>query len=427
MQNKLLQGIRIADLTSVVFGPYCTQCLADLGADVIKIEPPEGDIFRRAGVRQERAPAMGAVHMNLNRSKRSVVLDLKSPDGLAAMFELIASCDVFIHNVRQDAIARLGLDYESVKAVCPDIIYVHCVGFGSSGPYAHLQAYDDIIQSLAGTATLLPRVDGNPTPRYVPSLIADKVAGLYAVQAVQAALIHQLRTGEGQRVEVPMFEAFAQFALLEHLFGKTWCDSGMLAGYPRQLDPNRQPMRTQDGYVCVVPYTDATWVRFFEIAGHPEILADERFSTPSARQRHTSLLNMEMARVLQNRPTVEWVNLLNAASIPAMPVNDLECITDDPHLQATGFFQRRHHAMAGDYLEMRAPLRFSALPETQLPLGRCAPGLGEHTAEVLGELTAMRMTARGLLRARQNRSEGAKRGGKSASRRLGEGRRRAEK
>lgn len=387
-KSHMLNGIRIADLTSVVFGPYATQCLADYGADVIKIEPPEGDIFRTKGAKVS-APGMGAVHMNLNRNKRSAVMDLKSDEGRENVLRLIATSDVFVHNVRENAIKKLGLDYDAVRQVKPDIIYVHCVGFGSDGPYAGLQAYDDIIQALSGVTSFLPRVDGDQQPRFIPSLIADKVAGLYAAQAIQTALIHKLRTGQGQRVEVPMFESFVQFAMLEHLCGKTWLDESMPSGYLRQFLPNRQPMSTLDGFVSVVPYTDATWVQFFDLAGRPEITEREDLCTPELRAANVTRLYTEMSLILRERTTADWVALFNPASIPAMPVNGMDDLVDDPHLRAVGFFQEREHASAGRYLEMRAPLRFSACaPESHWV--KPAPELGEHTEGVLAELAGMR-------------------------------------
>jgi crotonobetainyl-CoA:carnitine CoA-transferase CaiB-like acyl-CoA transferase len=219
--KTLLDGIRIIDLSSVVFGPYCTQILTDLGADVIKIEPPEGDAFRFSA-KSARSRGMSPGHLTLNRGKRSAVLNLKNPDDLAVMQGHLAKADVFIHNVRGKSIERLGLGYEAVKALNEKIIYVHCVGFGSDGPYADLQAYDDVIQAATGTASLPPRVDGNPRPRYIPSLIADKVAGLHAAYATLAAIVYRQRTGEGQFVEVPMFETFTHFMLREHFAGQTF-------------------------------------------------------------------------------------------------------------------------------------------------------------------------------------------------------------
>jgi crotonobetainyl-CoA:carnitine CoA-transferase CaiB-like acyl-CoA transferase len=370
----MLEGVRVVDLTSVVFGPYCTQILADLGAEVIKVEPPAGDLYRYSG-KAAKTPGMSPGHMSVNRGKRSVVLDLKQPSDLERMRGLIADADIFIHNVRLNAIERLGLDFAAVRALKPDIIYVHCVGFGSNGPYRDLQAYDDVIQAASGTATLASRVDGNPRPRYIPSLIADKVAGLHGAYAVMAAAIHRLRTGEGQFVEVPMFEAFTHFMLMEHLAGQTFDPPVGSVGYGRQLDPHRQPFPTADGYICIVPYTDESWARVFAVLGAPEVLEQERFATRSLRGKNVTSLYQEMAALTPRRTTESWLASLHAASIPAMPVRDIAEIRDDPHLQAVGFFTPQEHPTEGRYVQMKAPVTFSAAHSRRL---EHAPALGEH-------------------------------------------------
>jgi crotonobetainyl-CoA:carnitine CoA-transferase CaiB-like acyl-CoA transferase len=386
---RMLEGIRIVDLTSVVFGPYCTQTLADMGADVIKVEPPTGDQFRQAG-RPAKTPLMGPCHMTLNRGKRSVALDLKNPEDHKTMAELLASADVYVHNVRGQAMERLGFGYEAVKALNPNIIYVHCVGFGSDGPYADLQAYDDVIQAATGTATLLPRVDGNPRPRYIPSLIADKVAGLHGAYAVLAAYIHRLRTGEGQFVEVPMFEAFTQFMLEEHLFGAVFDPPTSPVGYARQIDPHRQPFPTSDGYISIVPYTDQSWAKVFAVLGARHVLDDERLANPLLRAKNSALLYRAIAELTPARTSAEWVAALNAQQIPAMPVRDLGDIMDDPHLKAAGFFRRREHPSEGSYFEMRPPVRFGAAPDIAI---EPAPRVGEHTAAIRAELGLAKKSA----------------------------------
>lgn len=380
----MLEGIRVVDLTSVVFGPYATANLADLGADVIKVEPPGGDMFRAAG-KPAATPMMGPCHMTLNRGKRSVVLDLKNPGDAATMRELLATADVFIHNVRGKAIARLGFDYEAVRALRPDIIYVHCTGFGGGGRYRDLQAYDDVIQAATGTCSLAPRVDGDPRPRYIPSLIADKVAGLHGTQAVLAALVHKLRTGEGQRVEVPMFESFAHFMLIEHLFGLTFDPPTSPEGYPRQLDPNRQPFPTRDGYVSIVPYTEEIVRRLFALLGAPEVLDEPRFATQAERARNATQLYAEVARLTTRFTTEELVPMLHGARIPALPCRDLGDILADPHLADAGFFKRRTHPSEGDYFEMQPPIRYAAATARDL---RMPPRVGEHTQEIRDELAA---------------------------------------
>jgi len=378
----MLEGIRIVDMTSIVFGPYATQMLADMGADVIKVEPPTGDQMRQAG-RPRATPRMGPVHMTLNRGKRSIALDLKAPSDAATMRRLLATADVFIHNVRGAAIERLGFGYAAIRTIRPDVVYVHCTGFGSGGPYSALQAYDDVIQAASGAATLLPRADGDPRPRYIPSLIADKVAGLYGAQAVLAAIVHRLRTGEGQFVEVPMFESFAHFLLQEHLFGAVFEDPIEPAGYPRQVDPQRQPFPASDGYVSIVPYTPDTVVRTFEVLGAPEVLAEARFATPLDRLRNITQLYAEIAARTPARRCAEWVERMNAAGVPCMKVRDLADLREDPHLAATGFFRSREHASEGGYVEMPLPIRFAATPA--MPAAP-PPVLDEHGPAIRAEL-----------------------------------------
>jgi crotonobetainyl-CoA:carnitine CoA-transferase CaiB-like acyl-CoA transferase len=363
--NAMLQGLRIVDLTTVVFGPYSTQTLADMGAEVIKVEGITGDIFRYAG-HPAHTPGMGPGHMTLNRGKASIVLDLKTEADKEVMRELLATADVFIHNVRTQAIERLGFGYEDVKALKPDIIYVHCVGFGSDGPYADLQAYDDLIQAATGTTSLLPRVDGNPKPRYMASLIADKVAGLHGVYAVLGAMVHKLRTGEGQHVEVPMLEAFTQFILKEHLYDATFVPPTGSIGYERQIEPNRQPFPTKDGHIAIVPYTDASMVRLFKVLGGDTILAKPEFATPQERAKRQSELYRLIGELTPARTSAEWCELLHAAELPALPACDLTEVTEDPHLKATGYFRQRTHPSEGEFLEMRPPVRFSALPDPEL-------------------------------------------------------------
>ncbi|WP_408589406.1 CaiB/BaiF CoA transferase family protein [Novosphingobium sp.] len=376
-QPRLLEGIRIVDLTSVVFGPYATEILADLGADVIKVEGLTGDQFRHAG-RPAKTFGMGPCTLNLNKGKRSLAVDLKTEDGKAALTKVLLDADVFIHNVREQAIERLGFGYEAVTALKPGIVYVHCVGFGSDGPYAGLQAYDDVIQAATGTATLLPRADGNPAPRYLPSLIADKVAGLHGAYATLAAIIHKLRTGEGQFVEVPMFEAFSHFMLQEHLYGATLVPPLEPAGYPRQVDPHRQPFPTADGYISIVPYTPEAVERIMPLIGAPELIEDERFATPYGRIVNISAFYDEIASRTPARTSAEWCALFAEHQIPAMPVRDLADITDDPHLQAVDFFQHRTHPTEGDYLQLRAPVKFSVGGFDVGP----APTIGQDNAEL---------------------------------------------
>jgi crotonobetainyl-CoA:carnitine CoA-transferase CaiB-like acyl-CoA transferase len=374
----MLEGVKIIDLTSVIFGPFCTQMLAEMGADIVKIEAPGGDIFRRAGT-PARTQGMGPCHMTLNRGKRSVELDLKQPDDAALLHAMIADADIFIHNVRGRAIDALGFGHEKLRAENPKLVTVHCMGFGADGPYAGLQAYDDVIQAATGMASFATMVDGDPRPRYVPSTIADKVAGMYATQAVLAAYVHRLRTGAGQHVEVPMFECFTQFVYEEHLFGATFDPPTGPVGYSRQIDPARQPFPTKDGYISIVPYADASWAVTFELMGEPDIIKQPQFADPYLRAANVTQLYAAMARLTPARTTAEWMRVLNAARVPAMPVRDPADILDDPHLRASGFFQHYDHPSEGACIAMKPPIRFGARPDPTL---RPAPLLGEHTEEL---------------------------------------------
>jgi crotonobetainyl-CoA:carnitine CoA-transferase CaiB-like acyl-CoA transferase len=383
MTRKLpLAGVRIADMSTVVFGPYCTQILADLGADVIKVEPAEGDSIRNVGT-PPVTPMMGPVYLRLNRGKRSACWDMKTDKGKRAVRRLLETSDVFIHNIRPDAIDRLGLGYEAVKKVRPDIIYVHCTGFGLGGPYAGLQAYDDVIQASSGAVSLLPRVDGNPRPRYLPMLFADKVSGLHAVYATMAALIARSRDGEGQHVEVPMFESITSFNMVEHLCDATFVPPTGRWGYARQLDPVRQPMKTKDGYISIAPYVDDRWVRFFQAAGHPELLQEARFIDKPTRRANMNQMYEEAERILPEKTTAEWLKLLKEAHVPAMRASEIGEVLDDPHLNAGGFFRKREHPTEGGYIEVRQPVRFAGI---DYPDARHAPNIGQDTDEINREL-----------------------------------------
>jgi crotonobetainyl-CoA:carnitine CoA-transferase CaiB-like acyl-CoA transferase len=377
----MLQGVKIVDLTAVVFGPFATQILADLGADVIKVETPVGDAFRYAG-KPAVTPGLGPSFMALNRGKRSIVLDLKKPDDLDVMKGLIAEADVFALNVRGKAVERLGLDYEAVKTINPNIIYAHCVGFGQDGPYADLQAYDDVIQAATGTTTLLGRVDGNPKPRYIPSLIADKVAGLHGAYAILAAIIHRMRTGRGQKVEIPMMEAFSNFMFLEHLNGLTFDPPNGKAGYFRQIDPDRQPFPTADGYISLVPYTDPSLPVMFQILRDPDFLKQEKFATPKDRFQNLALLYQRIAELTPNFTTAALLEACHAAQIPAQAVRDLDEILDEPHLASTGFFKPRIHPTEGKYFEMKPPIKFS---DAATVPSRFPPKLGEQSDDIRAE------------------------------------------
>jgi crotonobetainyl-CoA:carnitine CoA-transferase CaiB-like acyl-CoA transferase len=375
-----LDGVRIVDLTSVGMGPMATQLLADMGADVVKIEGAEGDVFRH--VTPQRHHGMGHPHLNLNRNKRSVVLDLKTQGGMANLLALIASADVFISNMRAPAMRRLGLDAETLTKKYPKLIYCGCYGYSEKGPYAGRAAVDDTIQAACGLAWLQGDA-GNEPPRYVKSVVADKVLALYVAQAVTAALFARERTGKGQAVEVPMFECMVSFLAVEHLAGKTFVPPEGPTGYSRLLNPFRRPFQTTDGYIGVVPYTDGQWRRFFEIIGAPELARDERYRTQQARSRHFGQLYEIIDVALKQKSTTEWIALLKDADIPFAPVNALDALLDDPHLAAIGFWRKLEHPTEGALIQAGLPISFSLTP---MEVRRHAPGIGEHTEEVLVEI-----------------------------------------
>ncbi|MDO9283603.1 MAG: CoA transferase [Aquabacterium sp.] len=383
--NAALAGVRVIDLTSVVFGPYATQALADYGADVIKVEGPEGDSTRRIGPARE--PGMASIFLGANRNKRSVVLDLKSDAGRAALLALTDSADVFIHNVRPQSLQRLGLSAEVMRARNPRLVFVGLHGFGEQGPYAGAPAYDDIIQALSGAADLIHRQSGQPG--YFPTIAADKVCGLTAVHAVLAALFQRERSGQGQVVEVPMFESMASFLLVEHLYARhlqTGPDAGAPTaadvGYPRSMARTRRPYRTADGHACVMPYSDENWRRFFAAVERPDLAADPRFATLSLRTRHIEDLLVQLTAIIEQQPSAHWQALCERLDIPFAPINRLHDLEHDPHLQAVGFFQTLTDHDGQDLRFTRPPVRLSA---SQVP-ATLPPRLGQHSAEVLGSL-----------------------------------------
>ena len=374
-----LAGIRVLDLSTVVMGPYATQILGDLGADIIKVEPPEGDTTRQAG--PARHPMMGAVFLTLGRNKRSVALDLKHPRGSEVLATMLTRCDVLVHNLRPEAAKRLGLDYESLKDRYPGLVYCAARGFGSNGPYRDLPAYDDMIQGMSGTAALMGRVFGEP--QYVPMIYADKTVGLFVANAIQAALIHRLRTGRGQAVEVPMFEVMTAFTLVEHLYDQTFDPpDSPKTGYPRVLTRWRRPFRTADGHLCTLPYTNKHFERFFLLVGHSELMQDARFRDMPSRLRNIDELYERIAGWLGTKPTAYWLSELRQADIPCAPILELEQVLKDQHLEAVGFFRTEQHPTEGRLRQYTLPLHFS---DSAPNFFRPAPRLGEHGRAVLAE------------------------------------------
>jgi len=374
-----LNGIRILDLSSVLMGPSATQMLAEMGAEVIKVEPPSGDTTR--GIGPGRTSTMGSNFLNMNRGKRSVALDLKHPRSADVLRRLVARCDVLVHNIRPQAAARLGLSDTDLRPNNPRLIYCALTGFGSGGPYAGQPAYDDLIQGLAAIPSLYARCGDKP--RYVPTPVADRIAGLNAVVAITAALLHRERTGRGQSVEVPMFESVAHAVLSDHLYGRTHEPPLGQAGYDRVLSPSRHPYRTADGWLCVLIYQNRHWQSFFSLVGRDDLMQDPRYATMRSRNSHIDELYGWVAEVLLTRSTDEWIAALRSADIPAGPMHTLETLLEDEHLTQSGFFGRMEHPTEGTLRTLRLPMTWSdSIPEPPRP----APNLGEHGREVLREL-----------------------------------------
>ncbi len=330
-----LDGVRVVDVSNMLMAPYATQILGDMGAEVVKVESPGGDPVR--GIGPMRNPGMGAIFLNVNRSKRSLVLDLKHPDGHAAVLELIRGADVLVFNVRPQAMERLGLGYEAIRAVNPGIVYAGLFGYGQTGPYAAKPAFDDLIQGAVSVPWLSHMADGGE-PRYAPTAIVDRGVALWAVGQITAALYCRARTGQGQKIEIPMFEMMASFVLGDHLAGHAFEPPLGALGYPRMLNPDRRPYRTLDGFVCVMIYTDGHWRSFFRALGREaEFDRDARYASMTARTQNIVALYRELAELLATRTTAEWLALFERADVPAMPLHTPETLVQDPHLQASGF------------------------------------------------------------------------------------------
>jgi len=375
-----LAGFRIIDLTTVLAGPYATQIAADYGADVIKIEPPEGDVMRLAAAK--RHAQMGPMFLHANRNKRSLVLDVKQPAGRDAVLRLCAGADAVVHNVRPQAMARLGLAYEDVRRVRPDIVYVNLVGYGRKGPYAGRPAYDDLIQGISGMASMFT-LCGDEAPRFVPAVIADRISGLNTVHALLAALLHRERSGEGQSVEVPMFESLVQIVLGDHMGGLSFDPPAGPPGYNRLTTPNRRPYRTRDGFIGVLIYTNRQWENFFKAIGRSDIWSDDpRFRDQVTRTRHYDEAYAMVAQFMRERGTAEWLELLSAHDLPCVPVPRIEDLEHDPHLAASGFIETVEHPTEGRIKQLRPPTDFSRTPAS---IHRHVPNPGEHTRELLAE------------------------------------------
>ncbi|WGS18875.1 MULTISPECIES: CoA transferase [unclassified Bradyrhizobium] len=374
-----LAGVRIIDLTSVMMGPYATMILGDYGADVIKVESPDGDVMRHAA--PMRHPRMGAMYLQGNRNKRSIVLDLKKAGGRAALLRLAATADVFVHNVRPAAMARLKLGADDLLAVNSRLIYASLHGFGETGPYAGQPAYDDLIQGLTALPALTGRITGEP--RYSPATMADRIVGLNALHAILAALFHRERTGEGQAIEIPMFETMAQFVLGDHMAGRSFEPPVGPPGYSRLLSPDRRPYQTSDGYICALVYSDKQWNAFFAKIGLAhEADRDPRLNSISARTRNYDFVYDWFSQMMKTRTTAEWMRFFEEADIPHAPLHDLDSLIDDPHLTAVGLIQTIEHPTEGRLRVAGPAATWSRTPPS---IRSHPPGLGEHGREILRE------------------------------------------
>ncbi len=384
-----LAGIRVVECSSIVLGPMTAQYLGDMGADVIKVESPDGDLTRRIG--PQRSDHMAALFLGCNRNKRSVVLDLKDPAERVVLGDLVASSDVFVNSIRPAAAARIGLGYTDLAAEHERLVYCQVEGFGQDGPYAGRAAYDDIVQALSGLAVLQSVVAGEP--RYVPSIIADKITGVHAAYAIALALFSRERTGRGQAVNVSMFETVAAFNLVEHLWGRAFEPPVAEMGYPPVVTAARRPFATRDGYLAVMPYTDRDWRRFYELIGREDRIADPRFVTLAGRQQNTALVWDDLKDQLASRSSSEWIALLEDEDIPFAAVNALEDLLSDPHLEKVGFWTYLEDRLDGTRRLPRNPIGLSGTPPS---IRRLPPRLGEHTVEVLTELGMTPERAQGI-------------------------------
>ncbi len=374
-----LQGLRVLDLTSMIAGPHAAQILADYGADVIKIEPPEGDLMRK-GVGAARSADMGPLYLQLNRNKRSAVLDVKQPAARKALLQLCERADVFITNTRPAAMRRLKLAYDDVRKVNPRLVYVSLMGYGDTGPYAGKPAYDDLIQGICALPTIVAQTGGEG-PRYVPLTVVDRIVGINAAHVILAAVLGRDRTGEGQSVELPMFETMAQFVLGDHLGGRSFDPPIGEAGNPRLMSETRRPYATRDGHVCALVYTNKQWKAFFEGLGRlDQYAANPHLHDFASRRRHVNEVNGIIADFLRTLTTAEALALFERCDIPCAPMNDLDALIDDPHLAAVEFFQTRPHPTEGRIRYNGIPSRWNG---AALKITRHAPRLGEHSLAVL--------------------------------------------
>jgi crotonobetainyl-CoA:carnitine CoA-transferase CaiB-like acyl-CoA transferase len=373
-----LSGIRVIDITTVVLGPFCSQTLGDMGADVIKVETTQGDSTRLIG--PSRTPGMGSYFANLNRNKRSLAIDLKKPAAREAILRLVETADVFVHNMRIGAAQRLGLDYQTLSARNPKLIYACASGFRKGSSMQEFPAYDDLIQGVSGVASLNAGPDG--APRYFPTVMVDKLTGATLASMIGMALFHRERTGEGQEIHLPMMETILSFTLVEHLWHGTLGEPEKGLGYPRMLTPHRRPYPTKDGYISVIAHSNAQWGKLFEAMGVPELIDDPRFNSVPARSRNIDAAYATLTHGMKQRTTEEWLAELRPADIPCGKANSLDDLFTDPYLAETGYFESYEHPVEGDVVIPAIPARFSRSPAN---VHRPWPTLGEHSREILTE------------------------------------------
>ncbi len=374
-----LAGIRVIDLTTAVLGPVATRILGDLGADVIKVETPDGDVMRQLG--PARHAGMAAYFLNINRNKRSVALDLKRPAARAALLDLIATAVLFVHNMRLSAVERLGFGYAAVAARNARIVYAGASGFNKDGPQRDRPAFDDVIQGEAGLAALNASIAGEP--RFVPMAICDKLVGQMLACAIGMALVCRERTGIGQEVHVPMLESVIAFNLVEHLWHGVLAEPEKGLGYPRTLSPHRRPYPTSDGHVCLLATTDQQWARLFAALDEAALIDDPRFATLAARTQNIDALYSIVIDRMRRRSTAEWLQRLTEADVPHGEVMTLQDLVDSPYLRDTGFLRRVEHPSEGAMMTTAVTMNFSRTPgELRLP----PPRLGQHTEEVLASI-----------------------------------------
>lgn len=378
--TPLLTGIRVVDITTIVLGPFAGQVLADLGAEVIKVEPLEGELSR--AIHPQSEAGMSAMFVNNNRNKKSLAVNLKSAEGKEVLRRLIASADVLLHNMRVDAITRLGFGFEAVKALNPRIIYCSAIGFGQDGPYRDRPAFDDVIQAASGLAMLPTHVGGEPA--YVPSVVADKVAALYASYGVLAALAARASGKvEAVEVEVPMFESLVGFLLNEHLAAASFSEEAAGAGYHRLFSRNRKPYRTRDGYVAALPYTGEQWRRILVEVGREDVVGQPWFAHAGERSKRVDELYGILAAAVLERTTQDWLDTFERLDIPYSKVNDLDDLLNDPHLAEVGFFAPGGQEGAGSKRALRQPVVFRG---PTLEPDQPAPQTGADTAAILADL-----------------------------------------